>query len=473
MNVCELTLVEAAEAIRQRRLTSRALVEAALERIAQWQPAINAYVSVYADAALAAADRADAAARRADPLGPLHGVPLAHKDMFFRPGRRSSLGSRAAPPASHVQSAVLARLDAAGAIELGALNMSEFALGPTGHNAFLGDCRNPWHTDHVACGSSSGSGAAVGARLAWGSIGSDTGGSVRLPASVSGVLGLKPTNGRVSLTGMMPLAPSVDVPGILARSARDVARLLGVVAGRDPTDARSSRRPVPDYETALADGIAGLRVGVPTNYFLEGVAPDVGRAVSESLRVLSALGAQVTPVTIPAPEHLAELSRVLVYSEASAVHGPWLREHAADYAPQVRMRAATGLAIPAAAYHQAQQLRPLLLRSLVESVFPRCDVLHLPTLGIPVPTLAETDVGSAAAMWDKIAVLVRCTAPFNYLGLPALSVPCGFTDNGLPTSFQLVARPFAESTLLRVAHAFESATDWTRRVPVLLEPAAG
>jgi aspartyl-tRNA(Asn)/glutamyl-tRNA(Gln) amidotransferase subunit A len=272
---------------------------------------------------------------------------------------------------------------------------------------------------------------------------------------------------------MMPLAPSVDVPGILARSARDVARLLRVVAGCDPTDARSSRRPVPDYETALADGIAGLRVGVPTNYFLEGVAPDVGRAVSESLRVLSALGAQVTPVTIPAAEHLTELSRALVYSEASAVHGPWLREHAADYAPQVRMRAATGLAIPAAAYHQAQQLRPLLLRSFVESVFPRCDVLHLPTLGIPVPTLAETDVGSAAAMWDKIAVLVRCTAPFNYLGLPALSVPCGFTDNGLPTSFQLVGRPFAESTLLRVAHAFESATDWTRRVPVLREPAAG
>ena len=473
MNVCELTLVEAAEAIRQRRLTSRALVEAALERIAQWQPAINAYASVYADAALAAADRADAAARRADPLGPLHGVPLAHKDMFFRPGRRSSLGSRAAPPASHVQSAVLARLDAAGAIELGALNMSEFALGPTGHNAFLGDCRNPWHTDHVACGSSSGSGAAVGARLAWGSIGSDTGGSVRLPASVSGVLGLKPTNGRVSLTGMMPLAPSVDVPGILARSARDVARLLRVVAGRDPTDARSSRRPVPDYESALADGIAGLRVGVPTNYFLEGVAPDVGRALSDSLRVLSVLGAQVTPVTIPSPEHLTELSRVLVYSEASAVHGPWLREHAADYAPQVRMRAATGLAIPAAAYHQAQQLRPLLLRRFVEGVFPRCDVLHLPTLGIPAPTLAETDVGSAAAMWDKIAVLVRCTAPFNYLGLPALSVPCGFTDNGLPTSFQLVARPFAESTLLRIAHAFEGATDWTRRVPVLREPAAG
>ena len=467
MSLCELTLTEAADAVREGRVTSRALVEAALERIARWQPVINAFVSVQVETALDAADRADAAVRRGGPLGPLHGVPLAHKDMFFRPGRRSSMGSRAAPPAGGVLSTVLARLDAAGAIELGALNMAEFALGPTGHNSYLGDCRNPWNPDHVACGSSSGSGAAVGARLAWGSFGSDTGGSVRLPASACGVLGLKPTNGRVSLAGMMPLAPSVDTPGILGRSARDVARLLTVVAGHDPADTRSSHRPAPDYEAGLGRGIAGLRIGVPQNHFLEAVAPDVSRAVDEALRTLQALAATVVPVQVPSPEHLTELSRVLVYSEASAVHGSWLRTHASDYSPQVRTRAATGLAIPAAAYQQAQQLRPRLLRRFVESVFGECDVLYLPTLGIPVPTLAETDVGSAAAMWDKIAVLVRCTAPFNYLGLPALSVPCGFTDNGLPTSFQVVARPFAEAVLLRVAHAFGAATDWLRRVPPL------
>lgn len=467
MNVCEWSLTDLAAAIRERQLTSRAAVEACLERIARWQPAINAFAAVSADAALAAAERADAALARGAPPGPLHGVPLAHKDMYYRPGRRSSLGSRAAPPAGAAQSTVLARLDAAGAIEIGTLNMSEFALGPTGHNAFLGDCRNPWHTAHVACGSSSGSGAAVGARLAWGSFGSDTGGSVRLPASASGVLGLKPTAGRVTLAGMMPLSPSVDVPGILARSARDVARLLGVVAGHDPADARSSRRPVPDYESLLGRPVSGLRIGVPRNFFRDEVAPDVDRALDESLQVLARLGAKVAPVTVPAPGHLTELSRLLVYAEAAAVHGPWLREHAADYSPQVRVRAATGFAIPAAAYQQARQLRPRILRRFVESVFPHCDVLHLPTLGIPVPTLAETDVGSAEAMWDKIALLVRCTAPFNYLGLPALTVPCGFTDDGLPTSFQLVARPFAEATLLQFAHAFEGATDWSRRVPVL------
>lgn len=467
MSVCGWPLCELAAAIRDGRVTSRAAVEACLERITRWQPAVNAFATVSADAALAAADRADAALARRDPVGPLHGVPLAHKDMFYRPGRRSSLGSRAAPPAGATQSTVLARLDAAGAIELGTLNMSEFALGPTGHNEFLGDCRNPWHPAHVACGSSSGSGAAVGARLAWGSLGSDTGGSVRLPASASGVLGLKPTSGRVSLAGMMPLAPSVDVPGILARTARDVARLLGIVAGHDPLDACSSRRPVPDYEASLGSPIEGLRVGVPSNHFRDEVAPDVGRALDESLEVLARLGASVVPVTVPEPEHLTELSRVLVYGEAAAVHGPWLRQHAADYSPQVRVRAATGLAIPAAAYQQARQLRPRLLRRFVETVFGQCDVLHLPTLGIAVPTLAGSRVGSASAMWDRIALLVRCTAPFNYLGVPALSVPCGFTGDGLPTSFQLVGRPFAEATLLQVAHAFEGATDWSRREPLL------
>jgi len=463
------SLADAAQAVAARQVSARELVTACLQRIERWQPRINSFVAVFAHGALAAADRADAELAAGRTPGPLHGVPLAHKDMFYRPGRVSTLGSRAAPPAPTTLSTLLRRLDEAGAIELGTLNMAEFALGPTGHNEFLGHCRNPWNPAHIACGSSSGGGATVAARLAYGSLGSDTGGSVRLPASVSGVLGLKPTYGRLSGHGMMPLSHSADTPGLFARTARDLALLLRVVAGRDPFDARTSRRPVPDYPAVLGDGgLRGLRVGVPRSYFREGVSAEVTRALDASLRALEGLGAEVVAVPVPATSsaHYTELSRVLVYAEAAAIHGPRLRERAMDYSPQVRVRAATGLGIPAPVYAQALQLRPALLEEFVQTVFARCDVLHLPTLGIPVPTLEETDVGGSAVMWEKIAVLVRCTAPFNYLGLPALSVPCGFTDNGLPASFQLVGRPFAEAMLLRVAAAYEQLTDWTRRAPV-------
>jgi aspartyl-tRNA(Asn)/glutamyl-tRNA(Gln) amidotransferase subunit A len=461
------SLAEVAHALTSRQVSSREVVTACLQRIARWQPRINSFVAVLEEGALAAADRADAALAAGRTAGPLHGIPLAHKDMFFRAGRISTLGSKAAPPAATTTSTLIERLDRAGAIELGTLNMSEFALGPTGHNEHLGHCRNPWDPAHVACGSSSGGGAAVAARLAYGSLGSDTGGSVRLPASVSGVLGLKPTYGLLSGYGMMPLSHSADTPGVFARTALDLALLLKSVAGHDTRDSRTSGRPVPNYPAALSADVRGLRVGVPQSFFLEQVSPDVARAVEASLEVLEGLGAKVVPVPVPDCRHLTELSRVLVYSEVSAIHGAHLRVRAADYSPQVRVRAATGLGIPAPVYAQALQLRPALVERFVRTVFEHCEVLHLPTLGIPAPTIEETDVGGAAVMWEKIAVLVRCTAPFNYLGLPALAVPCGFTDNGLPTSFQLAGRPFSEATLLRVAHAYEQATDWTLRAPQL------
>ncbi|HVN42398.1 MAG TPA: amidase, partial [Steroidobacteraceae bacterium] len=354
------TLAEAAEAVAAGRISSRELVTACLERIERWQPRINAFASVYAQEALAAADRADEWLASGDVPGPLHGVPLAHKDMFYRPGRRSSMGSRAAPPAATIRSTLLARLDKAGAIELGTLNMAEFALGPTGHNEYLGHCRNPWNPDHIAAGSSSGGGAAVAARLTYGSLGSDTGGSVRLPACVNGVLGLKPTYGWLSGHGMMPLSYAADTPGVFARSARDLALILRVIAGHDPLDARTSSRAVPDYPALLGEGsLRGLRIGVPSAYFLEGVNEEVSRAVAAALGVLEGLGAQVGEVPVPevATRHYTELSRVLVYVEASAIHGPRLRDLAAQYSTQVRVRAATGLGIPAPVYARALQQR--------------------------------------------------------------------------------------------------------------------
>ena len=460
------TLDETARAIRERRVSAREVAQACLRRIERWNPVVNAVLRVFDDAVVAAADRADAAVAAGRPLGPLHGVPLAHKDMYFRAGRASSMGSKASPGAAQATATLLERLDRAGALEIAALNMAEFALGPTGHNAAVGHCRNAWNPAHVAGGSSSGSGVAVAARLAYGSLGSDTGGSVRLPASVSGVLGLKPTYGLLSGHGMMPLSHSADTPGVFARTTLDLALLLKAIAGHDPLDARTSPRPVPNYPAALSEDVRGLRVGVPTTFFVERVSDDVARAVRASLDVLAGLGAEVVPVSLPDCSQLTELSRVLVYSEATAIHAANLRARSHLYSPQVRVRAATGLGIPAPVYAQALAIRPRLVASFVHQVFEQCDVLHLPTLGIPAPTIEETDVGGAAVMWEKISVMVRCTAPFNYLGLPALAVPCGFTDNGVPTSFQLAGRPFAEAALLRVAHAYEQATDWHTRAPV-------
>ncbi len=460
------TLDETARAIRERRVSAREVAQACLRRIERWNPVVNAVLRVFDDAVIAAADRADAAVAAGRPLGPLHGVPLAHKDMYFRAGRASSMGSKASPGAAQATATLLERLDRAGALEIAALNMAEFALGPTGHNAAVGHCRNAWNPAHVAGGSSSGSGVAVAARLAYGSLGSDTGGSVRLPASVSGVLGLKPTYGLLSGHGMMPLSHSADTPGVFARTTLDLALLLKAIAGHDPLDARTSPRPVPNYPAALSEDVRGLRVGVPTTFFVERVSDDVARAVRASLDVLAGLGAEVVPVSLPDCSQLTELSRVLVYSEATAIHAANLRARSHLYSPQVRVRAATGLGIPAPVYAQALAIRPRLVASFVHQVFEQCDVLHLPTLGIPAPTIEETDVGGAAVMWEKISVMVRCTAPFNYLGLPALAVPCGFTDNGVPTSFQLAGRPFAEAALLRVAHAYEQATDWHTRAPV-------
>ncbi|MFO0449015.1 MAG: amidase [Pseudomonadota bacterium] len=460
------TLIGAQEALARGEVSSVELTRALLERAHRLNGAINCYLRIDDEAALAEAAAADAVRASGRSLGPLHGVPFAAKDLYYDAARVTNCGSRVRQGYRPARTAtVLERLRAAGAVNLGALNMTEFALGPTGHNAHWGACRNPWNLAHVAGGSSSGSGAAVAARLAYASLGSDTGGSIRIPAAVNGVIGLKPTYARVSRAGVMRLSPSMDHVGPLARTARDCARLLRVIAGHDPLDSTSSRRAVPDYEAEIEQGIAGVRIGVPRQYYFENVAPDVKSALDAALRALGSLGARIVDVDVPESEHLTELSRVVVYSEATALHSHWLRSQPEDYSAQVRVRASTGLAIPAASYLEALQLRPLLLRRFVERVYRQCDVLCTPTLVQPVPTLAETDVGGGAAMWPIIAALVQNTAPFNYLGVPVLSVPVGFTRNGLPASCQLVGRPFAEGLLLRVAAAYQSVTDWHERVP--------
>jgi aspartyl-tRNA(Asn)/glutamyl-tRNA(Gln) amidotransferase subunit A len=467
--VLDATLVEIAERIAAGDCTSVEVTDRALAQARALQSRLNCFVRLEEDSARAQAKAADAARAAGHTLGPLHGVPLAHKDIYYEAGKVSHCGSRVRRGSvATATSPLLMRLNSAGAINIGTLMMNEFALGPTGHNATWGDCHNAWNPANIPGGSSSGSGSAVAARIIYGTLGSDTGGSIRIPAAANGVVGIKPTYSRLSRAHVMALSHSLDTPGPLARTARDCARLLKVIAGYDPDDPSSSHRSVPDYEAATQRDIVGVRVGIPENYFFDHVTSDVGQAVQTAISTLQSLGAVLVRLKVPSPERLAEFNRVLAYSEASAIHGTWLRERAEEYSAQVRLRAMIGSVIPASIYIEALHLRPGLLREFVTEVFDRCDVLLTPTLSIPVPTLAETDVGSGESMWRVLALLVHCTAPFNYLGLPAVSVPAGFTTNGLPASLQLVARPIAEMMLFRVAGAYQNASDWHQRSPGLM-----
>ena len=464
-----LTLVQVATAIAKRELSSREVTEACIQRIEQLQPRLNCFISFDPERALADAEAADRALEHGRTVGPLHGVPLAHKDMYYRKGVVTTCGSKIRRDFRPDHTAtVLERLSGAGALHLGGLNMSEFAFGPTGHNSHYGAARNPWNTDYITCGSSSGSGSATAARLIFGALGSDTGGSIRLPAAACGLVGIKPTQTRVSRYGAMGLSFSLDNVGPLARTVRDCARLLRVIAGHDANDSTSSRQPVDDYEAhTMNPVIKGLRIGVPKDYYYDTVHDEVRGPLESSLHVLESLGARRVPVAMPFHDHINALGNAVQGGESATLHSAWLRDRPQDYGPQVRARAQLGLGYSATQYLRALQARPRIIREFVEQVFARCDVLHSPSIPIPLPTVAESDMEDGQGFAEVLAGISRCTRPFNYLSLPGLAVPAGFTSKGLPVGFQLIGRPFDESTLFRVAAAFEEQTSWTERAPAL------
>jgi len=467
-DLLNLSLTEVAGLIRRRKVSSFEVTRAIIARAQRVQPKLNCFISLEAEQALKAARAADRAIARKAKVGPLHGVPLAHKDMYYREGKVSTSGSKILRDyRADTTSTAVERLAAAGAIWLGGLNMAEFAANPTGHNEHWGHCRNPWNPAHLTGGSSSGSGSAVGSRACYGSLGSDTGGSVRLPAAMCGVVGIKPTYGRVSRYGILPRAWSLDTVGLLTRTARDCARMLRAISGHDPRDATSSREPVPHYEEMLSGRIRGLRIGVPKNHYHDDIAPDVAKRLEESLAVLRSLGARLVDVTVPDPQAIFLISNTISLCEAATMHAKWMRTRPQDYSLLVRTRVEPGYHIPAPSYLEALNLRPRFTREFVETVLDKYDVLHIPVITMPVPTIAETEVGASAQIPALVARITRNTRPFNYLGTPALSVPAGFTDNGLPAAFQLVGRPFAEGLLLRVAHAYQGETSWHTLMPKL------
>ncbi len=463
--VAGLGLVEVAAKIRSRELSSIDVTRACLERLNGINPRLNCVVGLDAEAALQAADLADRTLARGQVPGPLLGVPLAHKDMFYRSGRRTGCGSRIlADFVPDYTATALRRLDDAGALDIARLHMSEFALGATGHNEILGHARNPWNVEHVPGGSSSGSAAAVACGAVYGALGSDTGGSARQPAAFCGVVGLKPTFGRISRHGMMPLSSSVDSAGIIARTVEDCALLFEVVAGHDPRDPTTVDQPVPRLG-AVSRTVRGLRVAVPENYFYDPVAPEVSALVGDSVSVFKSLGAEIVPVRIPSIELASPLMSIVVAVEAATIHGRFLRERREEYGAQTLARLLPGLLYPATRYVEALTLRQKVLADFREAVFSRADALHTPTMPMLPPTVAESDVGDRAGFMTYLAPFGQCTRPASFLGLPAISVPAGLTRQGLPCGFQMIGRPFDEATLFTLAHAYERETRFARLLP--------
>jgi aspartyl-tRNA(Asn)/glutamyl-tRNA(Gln) amidotransferase subunit A len=460
-----MSLTAVAKAIAAKQLSSHEVTRSCLHRIAQWQPKLNAFMTVEAESALRAAEEADAALARGHNRGPLHGVPLAHKDMYYDAGHVVTCGSliRRDFVASSTSTA-LQRLKDAGSIRLGSLAMAEFAYGPTGHNYHYGAVHNPWKSGYVTGGSSSGSGAAVGARLTFAALGSDTGGSVRMPAHFCGVTGLKTTYGRVSRAGAMPLSQSLDTVGPLARTVEDCALLLSLMAGADGEDPTASTLPVPDYMAASSASIKGLKIGVPTSFYVDDLDADVARALEDTITVLKREGADIVKVELPDQRQLSAACQFVLAVEAAAFHKRWLIERPQDYGPQVLMRLQNGLAVPAVLYLEAMRWRGPALAAHVAATAD-VDAVLAPVAPVAAPTIAESDVGNAPDAEAVIQRLTRFTRPINYLGLPSLSIPSGFNAKGLPIGMQLVGRSFDEATLINIGAAFQRATDFHEKVP--------
>ncbi len=461
-----LSLVETAKAIATKQLSALEVTQACVARAERLQDKLNCFISLDRAGSEDQARRADRLAAEGKATGPLHGVPVAHKDMFYRRGRAVTCGSRLRQGFfPGFTATALDRLDSAGAIDLGGLNMSEFACNPFGFNVLVGPARNPWNPEYIAGGSSSGSAVAVAAGIVFGSLGSDTGGSVRFPAAICGVPGLKPTDGRISRHGMMKLSFSLDNAGVIARSVQDLARLLRAVAGHDTLDPTSAMAPVFDYEAALDSPVAGCRLGIPRNYFREGIADDIRQRIDGSLEVFQSMGVELVDVDVPDPSAMEALATTIILSEAATIHAQWLAQRGDDYTPVVRERISFGFSFTAPKYVEALSLRGRILAETLATAFAGVDALHTPMTLAAVPRIADIE-SSLRIKSDLSFDIGHCTRPINYLGLPALSVPCGVSDDGLPVAFQLVGRPFAEHLLLNLGHAYEKEAGHTKLLPI-------
>ena len=458
-----LTIRQAGELIRGRQLSPVELTRACLDRIEATDDRVHSFILLLADEALEQARTAEAQILNGAYKGPMHGIPFALKDLYDTAGIRTTSGSRVDIDRVPTEDATTtARLKEAGGILLGKLAMHEFALGGPDWTTPFEPARNPWNLDHITGGSSSGSGSAVASGQAPGALGSCTGGSIRGPASLCGIVGLKPTYGRVSRFGVVTLSWSQDHAGPMTRTVEDTAFMLQVIAGHDPRDPTSSRAPVPDYSLSLREDIRGVRLGLPRHYFFDDdprVNPEVVAKVDEAVAVLEGLGAHVEEVTLPSLDYVRAANSVIMVSEAFAYHEPNLKARPQEFGEIVRGRFRIGGLLSASDYLQAQRVRTWARREFAE-VMKTVDYLVTPTMTQPAAAFEGYDPLSTARGKSF-------TSPFNVTGLPAISVPCGFTESGLPIGMQIAGKPFDEPGVIQAAYTYQQYAGWHELKPAI------
>ena len=481
--ITSLTIEQLIAALRSRKISSTEITKAYLDRIEEFDSEIHSYITVDSKGALEAAHIADERLKKGEARS-LEGVPMGIKDIFVTEGLKTTAGSKILHnwiPA--YEGTPTRKLREAGAVFLGKLNMDEFAMGSSTENSYFGPSRNPWDTDRIPGGSSGGSAAAVAARLCAGTLGTDTGGSIRQPASVCGIVGIKPTYGRVSRYGVIAFASSLDQVGPMTRSVRDAAILLRCIAGHDPMDSTSIPKPVPDYLAAIKPDLKGMKIGVPKEYFIEGTQPETAEAVKAAIGVLKNLGAEIDDISLPHTEYAIATYYIIAPAEASSNlarydgvkygyrkdEGDGLIElykasRSEGFGDEVQRRIMIGTYVLSAGYYDAYYRKAMQARTLIrrdfEHAFEKVDAIVTPTS----PTTAFK-IGERTADPLQMYLSDIFTVPCNLAGLPGMSVPCGFDNAGLPIGLQILAPALAEETIFHISGAFESATDWHLRQP--------
>jgi len=464
-----LSIENASALVRAKKVSPVELTQACLSRIERFNPQLNAFITITAESALAEARQAEAEIHQDRWRGALHGIPIGLKDLVDTAGVRTTAGSGLFKDRIPVGDAeVVRRLKAAGAVFLGKLNMHEFAYGGSSVISYFGPVRNPWNSAHCSGGSSGGSAAAVAAHLCYGAIGSDTGGSVREPASYCGIVGLKPSYGRVSTAGVIPLSWSLDHLGPMTHTVMDAALMLQVIAGYDSRDTGSLDTSVPDYAATIGSATSSLRVGIPRDFFYEGLDPDIQAAMESALSVLRTLGGKqldIAPLATDATyASIMDPSVAILQAEAYTYHQEYVANTPDLYQKPTVERILAGAKVTIPTYvHGRRHLEHL--RHSVSRSIDGADLLITPTTPVPPFTIADLQSDPAAARPKEVRML-RNTRPFNMLGMPTISVPCGFTQSGLPIGMQITGASGDEATILRLAHAYQLTTDWHKRRPL-------